>query len=82
MAHELEIVNGQAQMAYVGDVPWHGLGTKVPADLTPDQFMEKAGLNWSVEKEDILTKKGKIISFENLLKSAMNYLDNDSSNLA
>ena len=29
MAHELEIVNGQAQMAYVGDVPWHGLGTKV-----------------------------------------------------
>ena len=30
MAHELEIVNGNAQMAYVGDVPWHGLGTKVP----------------------------------------------------
>ena len=29
MAHELEIVNGQAQRAYVGDVPWHGLGTKV-----------------------------------------------------
>ena len=27
MAHELEIVNGNAQMAYVGDVPWHGLGT-------------------------------------------------------
>ena len=34
MAHELEIVNGQAQMAYVGDLPWHGLGTKVEADLT------------------------------------------------
>ena len=58
MAHELEIVNGNAQMAYVGDVPWHGLGTKVPADLTPDQFMVKAGLDWDVEKEDILTPSG------------------------
>ena len=38
MAHELEIVNGQAQMAYVGDLPWHGLGTKVEAYITPDQF--------------------------------------------
>ena len=35
-----------------------------------------------IKEEDILTKKGKIISFENLLKLAMNYLDNDSSNLA
>ena len=35
MAHELEIVDGKAQMAYVGDVPWHGLGTKVEADVTP-----------------------------------------------
>ena len=50
MAHELEFVNGQAQMAYSGDVPWHGLGVKVPADLTPEQMLEAAGLNWSVEK--------------------------------
>lgn len=50
MAHELEFVNGNAQMAYVGDVPWHGLGVKVPADLTPEQMLEAAGLNWSVEK--------------------------------
>ena len=35
-----------------------------------------------IKEVDILTKKGKIISFENLLKLAMNYLDNDSSNLA
>ena len=50
MAHELEIVNGKAQMAYVGSVPWHGLGVKVPADLTPEQMLDAAGLNWSVEK--------------------------------
>ena len=61
MAHELEIVNGQAQMAYVGDVPWHGLGTKVPADLTPDQFMTTAGLDWTVEKENMTTTSGVVV---------------------
>ena len=35
-----------------------------------------------IKEVDILTKKGKIISFENLLKFAMNYLDNDFSNIA
>jgi hypothetical protein len=24
MAHEVEIINGQAQLAYAGDKPWHG----------------------------------------------------------
>ena len=50
MAHELEMVDGQAQMAYVGEVPWHGLGKAVPADLTPAQMLEAAGLNWTVHK--------------------------------
>lgn len=44
MAHEVET------MAFAGEVPWHGLGVKVIDDLTPDQMLEKAGLNWSVEK--------------------------------
>jgi phage/plasmid-like protein (TIGR03299 family) len=61
MAHELEIVNGQAQMAYVGELPWHGLGTKVPADLTPDQFMTTAGLDWDVTKEDMTTASGIVV---------------------
>lgn len=50
MAHELEIVNGKAQMAYVGDTPWHGLGTALPQDVTPFQMLEAAGLDWTVDK--------------------------------
>ena len=50
MAHELEIIDGVAQMAYAGDVPWHGLGKKVPSDLAPQQMLEAAGLDWTVEK--------------------------------
>lgn len=44
MAHLVET------MAYAGEVPWHGLGTPVPSDLSPQQMLEKAGLDWFVEK--------------------------------
>lgn len=44
MAHLVET------MAYAGETPWHGLGVKVPADLSPAQMLEKAGLDWTVEK--------------------------------
>lgn len=44
MAHLVET------MAYAGEVPWHGLGVKVIDDLTPAQMLEKAGLDWTVEK--------------------------------
>ena len=50
MSHELEIVNGKAMMAYAGDTPWHGLGTRVNTDLAPREMMVEAGLDWGVEK--------------------------------
>ena len=58
MSHEVEIIDGQAQMAYAGEVPWHGLGTKVASDLAPSQIMQQAGLDWSVEKETMTTASG------------------------
>ncbi len=50
MAHMLEMVNDQAQMAYVGKTPWHGLGVKLEEGVTPQEMMVAAGLDWSVEK--------------------------------
>lgn len=44
MVHEVET------MAYANEVPWHGLGVSVSNDLTPAQMLEKAGLDWEVEK--------------------------------
>ncbi len=54
MAHELEMVNGEAQMAYRESAgkPWHGLGVPVSDDLSPQEMMEVAGLDWNVEKVD------------------------------
>ena len=37
-------------MAYAGEVPWHGLGTKVPNDLSTDDFLKEAQLDWQVQK--------------------------------
>lgn len=58
MAHEIEMIDGKAQMAYVGETPWHGLGTKVPGDLTPEQMLQAAGLDWEVEKVEAFAKVG------------------------
>ena len=44
MAHMVET------MAYAGNVPWHGLGKKVPHDLSPEQMLEAAQLDWTVQK--------------------------------
>jgi phage/plasmid-like protein (TIGR03299 family) len=52
------MVDGKAQMAYVGETPWHGLGTAVPPDLTPEQMLDAAGLNWEVEKIKAYAKVG------------------------
>ena len=45
MSHEVE------SMAYANEVPWHGLGTPVSADLTPAQMLQAAQLDWRVEKK-------------------------------
>ena len=50
MAHMIEMLGGKAQMAWAGETPWHGLGTQVPADLTPEQMLQAAGLDWRVNK--------------------------------
>ena len=44
MAHEVET------MAYAGELPWHGLGVEVSNDLTPQQMMKKAGVDWKVHE--------------------------------
>lgn len=69
MAHELEVVNGQAQMVYVGETPWHGLGKKVSPDLSPNEMLIECGLDWSVEKKPLFfdTDSGPVLTKSNAL---------------
>ena len=43
-------------MAYAGQVPWHGLGVPVSNDLTPNQMMVKAGVDWKVQEVDTFVR--------------------------
>ena len=75
MSHEIEMVNGVAQMAYAGELPWHGLGTEVSDDISTDDMMVAAGLNWSVEKQpmyymDDLGEMGEIPGKNALIRSS------------
>lgn len=44
MAHEVET------MAYANQVPWHGLGARVDSDVSVEEMLEAAGLNWHMKK--------------------------------
>jgi len=44
MAHLVE------EMVHVGQLPWHGISTEIKADLTVDEVLKAANLDWTVEK--------------------------------
>lgn len=69
MAHMVET------MAYAGEVPWHGLGKKVPSDLSPEQMLKAAELDWSVQKVPAFASIGgenKNVGWSALVRSSDN----------
>lgn len=69
MSHNVET------MAYAGQVPWHGLGTKVSTDLSPKQMMQQAEVDWGVAKRpSFITYDGEMI------ETGTNALVRDSDN--
>lgn len=49
MAHALSIrANGKAEMAYVGEVPWHGLGSVMKPGASIEDWLTAAGMDWSI----------------------------------
>ena len=55
MAHELSNSNGRAAMAYYGETPWHGLGTRLDSPATAAEAMTAAQLNYEVELQSLQT---------------------------
>jgi len=53
MAHELTFTNGVAEMAYSGELPWHGFGQRVDPDASIDTWMEEAGMTWKVNRSRV-----------------------------
>jgi phage/plasmid-like protein (TIGR03299 family) len=53
MAHNIY----KNSMVYAGDVPWHGIGKKLPANATWEDINREGGF-YNVRKEEILTASG------------------------
>lgn len=53
MAHMLRIQNGKASLFYVGEPPWHGLGTRLDKPATAAEAIAAADLNWAVSKKPL-----------------------------
>jgi phage/plasmid-like protein (TIGR03299 family) len=47
MAHLLE------KMAYVGDVPWHGIGNQLSANQPIEVWAQQAGMDWSIREAPV-----------------------------
>ena len=57
MAHELAThANKEIMMAYRGESPWHGLGQKVADNLTGEEFLNAANLNWQTLTAPMVSK--------------------------
>lgn len=61
MAHELTLdANGKAEMAFVGETPWHGLGQKINPDASIEEWRLAAGLNWEIMRSPVQYMNGQM----------------------
>jgi len=53
MAHELAFVGNKASIAFVGDVPWHGLGQSLTKDASIETWSKEAGLDYPIKSAPV-----------------------------
>lgn len=54
MAHQLTISNsGRAEMAFVGQTPWHGLGQILVPGASIEEWRIAAGMNWAINRAPV-----------------------------
>ena len=46
-------------MAFAGEMPWHGLGRKLPANESIDVWRRSAGMDWQIEESEVRYLVGK-----------------------
>lgn len=57
MAHQITIrADGFAEMAFVGNTPWHGLGQSLDPNADMDAWRKAAGMDWTIESVPAIYK--------------------------
>ncbi len=54
MSHEIDMSNARANIAYVGEMPWHKLGQELPEDADIETWRVAAGMNWEAVANPLL----------------------------
>ncbi|PZN70613.1 MAG: hypothetical protein DM484_28130, partial [Candidatus Methylumidiphilus alinenensis] len=58
MSHNLDESTGKPAIAYVGDVPWHGLGQELKKDASIEDWIKEAQLDWQILRESVRYRFG------------------------
>jgi phage/plasmid-like protein (TIGR03299 family) len=54
MSHELTIrMNGAAEMAFVGETPWHKLGQQLVEGASIEEWIKAAGMDWKIQRAKV-----------------------------
>lgn len=61
MSHQLTITHaGTAEMAYVGETPWHGLGQILLPGASIDEWRVAAGMDWEIMRTHVQYTNGEL----------------------
>lgn len=87
MAHELDMSNNQANMAFIGNRSeiWHGLGQELTKDASIETWKTQAGFDWQIDHTPVSfnvgdvqsTFDGKRVLYRSDTKSPLSIVSND-----
>jgi len=65
MAHEITIRdNAFAEMAFVGNTPWHGLGQELDQNADIETWRKAAGMDWTIESSPVMFEANGMTQFD------------------
>ena len=86
MAHAIDMSNNRANIAFVGEQPWHGLGQELSKDSSIETWTVEAGMNWDIVSAPVMynvvddeqkTFNGKNVLFRSDTGEGLGIVSND-----